>query len=653
MRLRNPFGLTSPELLTSISLLVLLLATNVLSWPALTGPFLFDDFPNLQHLAMLGGQLDWHSLANYMAQYKGEPGRPLSMLSFVINDFAWPSEPWSFKYTNLMLHLLVGVLVFGFARSLARLRVDTSRADLAALLAMAAWLLHPMQMSTSMLVVQRMTQLSALFALAGLWGYLALACRATTLGRSAAAIAVLGFGTLLAVLCKETGALAPLFAIVVNVTLLRNRLDELPARSRRLLRWGAMLPVLLLLAAIVWRWSSLTGYGSRDFGMAERLLTQGRVLGNYLYQILVPNLRGGGIYHDDFIVSHGLLQPWTTLPAIVFIAGLIASALALHRRWPLFAFAVLWFFGGHLLESTVFPLEIYFEHRNYLPMFGPLFALASWAADAPKRWRKGALILATAWILFAAWLTWVQAPIWGDARKLTAVWAIEHPQSARAMQQRADYLDRHRSATLAAETLLGAYRRGVRGTDFPIQALNIACAHEDADLAERAWPLVREALRSGGYDNAVLETIGKLRRRTQGKACSRILTEDDWLALTDTLLANPEYGSGRAKKYLHVERSYLFRHRRDLDETMGEFEAAWAAEPTPDLAQLIAATLASAGLYDEAELWADRALEHRVKGIRGWLSMDDVTSKHLRDVLEKEEVEKSRHQSTPAQKSLP
>src|SRR5690606_38481334 len=89
-----------------------------LSWPALTGPFLFDDFPNLELLAELNGHLDFHSLANYVTLFQGGPGRPLSMLSFVINDFDWPSDPWSFKYTNLMLHLLTGTLIFGFARSL-------------------------------------------------------------------------------------------------------------------------------------------------------------------------------------------------------------------------------------------------------------------------------------------------------------------------------------------------------------------------------------------------------------------------------------------------------------------------------------------------------------------------------------------------------
>src|SRR5690606_23571777 len=175
--------------------------------------FLFDDFPNLQHLSALNGQLTWRSLAHYASLFDGQIGRPLGMLSFAINDSAWPSEPWAFKYTNLLLHLLTGTLIFGLARSLAHVSFRSRSSDLLALLTAAAWLLHPMQLSTSMLVVQRMTQLSALFAIAGLWGYVALATRARCRLGAVAAIAVLGIGTGLAVLCKENGALTPILAV--------------------------------------------------------------------------------------------------------------------------------------------------------------------------------------------------------------------------------------------------------------------------------------------------------------------------------------------------------------------------------------------------------------------------------------------------------
>lgn len=620
--------------MVALGLIAALLATLTVSWAALDGPFLFDDFPNLENLAQLRGRLDWSSLAHYASLFQGQPGRPLSMLSFVINDFAWPSEPWSFKYTNLLLHLLVGVLVFGFARSLARLATSSSRADLAALITASAWLIHPMQLSTSMLVVQRMTQLSALFAFAALWSYVAIARRASRVPLAIAAIAALGIGTILAALSKESGALVPLLAVVLNVTLMRNWLTRLPSGSRHVLRWGAFLPVMALLAAIAWRWSALTGYGKRAFTIDERLMSQARALCDYLWHIVLPSLRGGGIYHDDFPISKGLADPWSTLPSILLIAGLLAAALATHRRWPLLAFASLWYFGGHLLESTVFPLELYFEHRNYLPMFGILFAFAVCAVDAAPRWRKPALLMAALWLFFSGFLTYVQAHIWGNRDALVQVWALEHPQSPRAIQEEAAYFYRHGQWQRAADTLLDSYARGVDGSDFPAQVLLLACLQHDADLARRARAQLLGALKHGEYNNALPATLGKMRRTVQGDTCPDLITSDDWLSLTDELLGNPKYARGTPAAYLHVERAYLFQHRLDLNRTMFEFEQAWAAHKTPELAQLMAATLASAGLNQQSEVWARRALENRTGGIRGWLSRDDVKSKQMLKALQ-------------------
>lgn len=622
-----------PEARIAIAFALALAATAAVSWAALAGPFLFDDFPNLQHLASLRGALDWASIAHYVSLFEGDPGRPLSMLSFVLNDATWPSQPRSFKYTNLMVHLLVGTVLFGLARTLARARLPGRGADLVAVLAAAAWLLHPMQLSTSMLVIQRMTQLAALFAAAGLWGYAALALRARGTGTAFAAIAALGAGTVLALLCKENGALVPLLAVVANGTLLRDRLAQAPTAARRVLLAGAAAPVVAFVGAIALRWEALTSYGSRDFTMAERLASQARALADYLAQVIVPRLRGGGIYHDDFAVSRGLLEPWTTLPAILFVVALAAAAFALRRRWPVPAFAVGWFLGGHLLESTAFPLELYFEHRNYLPMFGILFALAWGAATAAARWRRIAMAGAVLWLAYATWLTAVQARVWGDAAALATVWAIEHPGSARAVQQHADHVARHGDPREAAGLLLDAYARGVRGGAFPLQALAIACGTGDARVARSASPYLR-GLREDAYGADTLSTVSALRREVQHGRCPTVLDDAGWLAVTDALLDNPRFVAANAGAYLHVERAYLFRHRRRLGPTMRELEAAWAVRPSAGLALLGATTLASAGLDEQAIAWARKGLAATPRGVRGMLSRDEERLRQVLQLLE-------------------
>jgi hypothetical protein len=41
------------------------------------------------------------------------------------------------------------------------------------------------------------------------------------------------------------------------------------------------------------------------------------------------------------------------------------------------SFCILWYFGNLVIESSIFPLEMAFEHRLYLPAVGPfiLFSL--------------------------------------------------------------------------------------------------------------------------------------------------------------------------------------------------------------------------------------------------------------------------------------
>lgn len=598
------------------------------SWPALSGPFLFDDIPNLQHLSSLEGKLTWASITQYMSLFASEPGRPLSMLSFVINDFAWPSDPRSFKYTNLLLHLLNGVVIFGLARSLASSRFDGKPAAIAGLLVMAAWVLHPIQLSTSMLVIQRMTQLAALFAFAGLWSYSALVSRSNSTTAAVLAVCGLGTGTVLATLCKENGALVPLLAMVLNATLLRGSIDVKATLPRKILHLGCGLPTLALVFAIAWKWNSITNYGIRDFGMGERVLTECRVLLDYLFRIVVPTVRGSGIYHDDFPVSSSLFDPITTLPAVFAVCAAIVLSITQLRRFPIAAFGLLWFFAAHALESTVFPLEIYFEHRNYLPMFGPLLALALGAVSLARR-HRGAVLLIVAWISFAAWLTWLQAPLWGDRNLLTATWAIEHPNSPRAIQQYADSLYRSGRYAEAAATLLDAYDRGLRGSDMPAQAFLIACGRNSEATAGRARPLLPASLATGEYNNSLLETMKTLRVAATKRVCPEILSEDDWLSMSSRLLANPKFSDPNAQAFIHVERAYLYRGRRNLDATMRELETAYSEASSVRLSQLIAHTLMTAGLQDDARVWLEKGLRDAPDGIRATLSSDVARSRAM------------------------
>src|SRR5690606_32425518 len=157
---------------------------------------------------------------------------------------------------------------------------------------------------------------------------------------------------------------------------------------------------------------------------------------------------------------------------------------------------------------------------------------------------------------------------------------------------------------------------GVRGSDFPVQVLLLACQTRDPLIAQQAELYLPASLGIDAYSRATAITLRKLRHAVQRGTCPGLLTEDNWITLTDMVLSNPTYAGGSVASYIHVERSYLYQHRRDLNSTMRELEAAWQAHPTSSLARLTAATLASAGLYEEASGWAELALSHKVRGIR-------------------------------------
>src|SRR5690242_19300924 len=80
--------------------------------PALYGPFLFDDFPNLAALTSIDHLGSWRDLGIYLSQPRSFPGRPLAMLSFLPLKASWPDHSFPFKLVNLIIHVLNGLLVY-------------------------------------------------------------------------------------------------------------------------------------------------------------------------------------------------------------------------------------------------------------------------------------------------------------------------------------------------------------------------------------------------------------------------------------------------------------------------------------------------------------------------------------------------------------
>lgn len=422
-----------------IFILLLIVLTVAVYGPGLGGDFLFDDIPNLKTLGDLGGVKSWDALLAYLSSgFSGPTGRPLSLLSFLLDDNAWPSVAASFKYTNLCFHLICGLLLFWITYLLLN-AIDfvEQRAIWVAAISAGVWLLHPYWVSTTLYVVQRMTILSSLFMLAGMVGYLKgrswLMQPAQHRPRAAYLLMTgsAGLGTLLAVLSKENGALLPLLLLVLEVFLHRMGVRHAPRKAWLSVVLG--LPAVAVLAYLAVHINFAPNlWPTRPFNQVERLYSEARIMWDYVGQLWMPRIEGAGLFQDGFEISRNLTQPISTLWAVLGWMTVILALPFLYRRLPFVWLAIAFFLCGHLIESTVIGLELYFEHRNYSPaqfMFLPLAMGIDWLG---RRYRpRVAIAVFTLLIAMLAGMTWQRSTLWADNDKLQAYWATSDPQSAR------------------------------------------------------------------------------------------------------------------------------------------------------------------------------------------------------------------------------
>jgi len=415
-----------------------------------------------------------------------------------------------------------------------------------------------------------------------------------------------GFGAL-AFLCKENGILIFAYAAVLNVTLLRGQLATYTPANRRLLLVGVASPLIALaIAALVGLHSIEAVYRVRDFTMGERLLTEPRILLDYLQRILLPRAGGLSVFHDDYPVSRGWLQPPATALAIAVIAAALASAWALRRRAPVFAFAVLWFFAGHLLESTVIALELYFEHRNYLPMVGPLFALAYTAATMRAPWQALARGLLAIWIVAFTGLTWMNAGIWGDRGLLANVWLAERPHSLRAIQMVASCQHDSGDDAAAARTLDAGIASLPEGEELVFQRALLDCFN--GGIGPQRWSELESAADKTPFPGVIPEVVASLVQQSLGPRCEGTLDRQALRDLVARIMRNPAISHDPpSMSFLHYELSKLALQERRLDLLMFHLDESYRYRPSPWVPREQAIYLLSAGLPEQALQYLDRS----------------------------------------------
>ena len=427
-----------------VALIVAIISVFLVYLPGISGEFIFDDFNSIVLNEQLRiGELSWASLQQLaMSGDPGVLGRPVSMISFGLNHLlAGSIDATAIKLTNIIIHLLAFIGVFGVSQSVLRVYVGghyvSQQAGFWLALAVAfLWAVSPLQVSSVLYAVQRMTTLSALFSLYALWVYTEWRQERIGLYLFAAAFPLL---SALAFLSKENAVLIAGYVLLIEWFVFGIGKDGSSERKwrtyRKCLFAGAAVCLIITFVYLHFyvNWYSL-GYLNRDFSQYERILTQFRVMLTYVQWIVVPDIRQYGFFHDDIVVSTGWFYPWSTILSALVLSVSTVTLLYFRKRWPWAIFGLLWFFLGHALESTFIPLEMVFEHRNYLPSVGIVFVVVLAAHNFSMRFSNAKFLrlIFAIWIVFVSSVALLRSVEWGNYHTQFLAATERHPKSARS-----------------------------------------------------------------------------------------------------------------------------------------------------------------------------------------------------------------------------
>ncbi|WP_020587582.1 hypothetical protein [Desulfobacter curvatus] len=375
--------------------------------------------------------------------------RPVAMSSFALNWYWGQNHVFGYHLVNIIIHILSSIFLFLAVLSLLKAKSVAVESDSiryqTALLCAVIWAIHPIHTSAVTYIVQRMASMAGMFYIMGLFFYvkirLAQSSWLVTVLFCAGYIIAFVFG----LLTKQNTILLPASTLLVEWVFFQ----KIPVRSLFKIKFFVLMAGFVLffgVSAIIWTRGDIAslfaGYETRPYTPIERLMTQSRIVCMYLYQLIYPIASQFSVEHD-VVISKSLFSPWTTLLSIGIIGSLIFWSLRSLKKYPLFAFAILFFFINHSVESTVLNLELFFEHRNYIPSMFFFLPVSLWmttllneySKNKEKRFIGGVVFgLVTIVIIAFGFGTYIRNIDWKTERSLWEAARNKAPGRARPYQ---------------------------------------------------------------------------------------------------------------------------------------------------------------------------------------------------------------------------
>lgn len=467
----------------------------------------------------------------------------------------------------------------------------------------------PLLASASLLIVQRMTTLSATFMLFSSVAYL-YARRSiendTNKALTRMSLALL-IGTTLAILTKENGALLPTLVLAMEATIL-DRPISISLKKWRIWRFTfLMVPTLLILGYLATR----VPYPEelilrRDYSGWERLLTESRILWEYLINAFVPRPSQFGPFHDAYPVARTILNPLTFTAVFGWIV--IASlALLWRRRYPIFSFAILWFLAGHLLESTVVPLELYFEHRNYVPIIAPIFAICFLAVHTPIRRKAIAYIGLPLYALVNAASLAGLTSLWGQPAVAAHFWHERQPDSGRAATHLASYYLAIHGRDRAIDAVHEFARAQPNDGYLLLQQLNLRCAFTPDGDHHALVSRLTLSLPDIHFTYSSASVLSLLATNVSSGKCNDVdLTTVKMLA--QTVLRNPRYAKDVMYNQIHHQiMAQVANLQGNHEDAIDHLKMAISIRPDSEINTKVVTSFAAMGRFEQARSFIEKA----------------------------------------------
>ena len=418
----------------------------------------FDDYPNILdnsnlHIKNLQLKTIYKTFFGRSGTVSDSLYRPVSCLTFALNWYFGEDSVTGYHIINITIHILTAFFLY-----LAILKLFKSpnlkdkfkgNEHFIALLTAVLWVVNPIQTQAVNYIVQRMTSLAAMFYVFGIYFYIN--TRVTySLKRRILFIIGCILSFILAIGSKENAAMLPLALLLLEIIFFQ---DIGIKRTRRLFFGiAAVAGVLVFTMGLLLFMKGdplffLKGYAYRPYSFAERLMTESRIVIYYLSQIFYPTPYRLSIQHD-VLISTGLLKPLTTLPAILVVILLVGTGLFLVKKRPIIAFAILFFFLNHVIESTIIPLEIMYEHRNYLPTIFLFFPVSTALVKVANYYREKKhfiylleISLISFLIICLCGMTYLRNMVWATEKTLWEDALVKAPNNAKPLQNMAAYYE--------------------------------------------------------------------------------------------------------------------------------------------------------------------------------------------------------------------